>query len=121
MGDAEQEEKPMTRKLALLILAGALFGCVTEDIVEAKPGAAKIKVVRESDKPLKCTTLADVHGVSRSRSEEKARAGAENDIKNRASAFKANYVLVDVDRVKPIGTSPYREIFLGGKALACED
>src|SRR4051812_19547899 len=111
----------MTKPLALCILAAALSGCVTESLVEAQPGAAKVKLVKESEKPLRCKTLGDVHGISRSRVEQDARGGAENDIKNRASALKANYVLVDVDRVKAVGTSPYREIFLGGKALACED
>jgi hypothetical protein len=111
----------MRNTLALVILAGALAACVTENLVEAGPGTGKIKLVKESERPIRCQTIADVHGTSRSQSEAKARVGAENDIKNRAAALKANYVLVDVDRVKPIGTSPYREIFLGGKALACED
>jgi len=111
----------MTRTLTLMIVAGVLSGCVTEDIVDPGPGAGKVTLVKESEMPLRCKTLGDVHGVSRAQSEAKARRGAENDIKNRAVALKANYVLVDIDRVKPVGTSPYREIFLGGKALACED
>ena len=108
--------------IALLFLPFALQGCVHENFVELGQAAAKVKAVRESDKPLRCKVLGEVHGVSRAQSEDKARQGAENDLRNQASQFvKANYVLIEIDRPKPIGTTTYREVFLGGKALACDD
>jgi hypothetical protein len=103
----------------LAIVAG---GCVQENMVELKPEAAAIKAVKEDDKPFRCEVLADVHGTSRSPDKDKARQGAENDIKNQAASIKgANYVLVEIDRNKHIGTTEVNEAFLGGKALKCKE
>jgi hypothetical protein len=110
------------KKRAALLLVTVAWGCVQENMVEIKPQAAAIKAVKEDDKPLRCDVLGDVHGTSRSDDKDKARQGAENDIKNEASAFKgANYVLVEIDRNKHIGSTTYNEAFLGGKALKCKD
>ena len=111
----------MTKRAALL-LATVAWGCVQENLVEIKPEAAAIKAVKEDNKPLRCDILGDVHGVSRSEDKDKAHQGAENDIKNQAAAFKgANYVLVEIDRNKHVGTTQFNEAFLGGKALKCKD
>ena len=112
----------MTRTLAGLALAILCAACVTENYVTLRPDAGKVKAVRETNRPLRCTTIGEVHGISRSQDEARAREGAQNDIRNEAARFKgANFVLIEIDRVKPVGTSPYREIFLGGKALKCEE
>jgi len=112
----------MTRKLLWTALAVLCSACVTENYVVLRPEGGKIRAVRETDKPLKCTTLGDVHGTSRSQDEAKAREGAQNNIRNEAARYKgANFVLIEIDRVKPMGTSPYREIFMAGKALKCEE
>lgn len=115
-------DRRMKKTCAALLFATALWGCVQENMVEVKPQAAAIKVVKEDDKPLRCDVLGDVHGTSRSDDKDKARQGAENDIKNEAFAFKgANYVLVEIDRNKHVGTTQVNEAFLGGKALKCKD
>jgi hypothetical protein len=109
-------------KRALLFSVTLALGCVEQNIVEIKPQAAAIKAVKEDEKPFRCDVLGDVHGTSRSDDKDKARQGAENDIKNQAATFKgANYVLVEIDRTKHIGTTSVNEAFLGGKALKCKD
>jgi len=110
------------KKRTALFLVTLVWGCVQENMVDIKPQAAAIKVVKEDDKPFRCDVLADVHGTSRSDDKDKARQGAENDIKNQASMLKgANYVLVEIDRNKHIGTTQVNEAFLAGKALKCKD
>ena len=110
------------KKRAAILFVTVVWGCVEQNIVEIKPQAAAIKVVKEDDKPFRCDVLGDVHGTSRADDKDKARQGAENDIKNQASAFKgANYVLVEIDRNKHIGTTSVNEAFLGGKALKCKE
>ncbi len=100
----------------------ACVGCVTSSNVSLDTTAAKIKVVRESDKPLRCKNLADVHGVGRGSTETKARENAQNDIRNAAAKYKgANYVLVDADRGGAVGTTDTREAFLNGKAMNCKE
>jgi hypothetical protein len=100
-----------------LVLCGA---CVAESYVALRPDASRIVAVRETDKPFGCTPLGDVHGTGRSQDEARAREGAQNQMRNEASRFKgATHVLVEIDRLKPVGTSPYREIFVAGKALRC--
>jgi hypothetical protein len=111
----------MATKIALLVLSCALGGCVTESIVETRPGAAKVTIVNEVDKPFRCKTLADIHGTSRSTDEAKAKAGAQNDFKNKAASFRANYALVENENSGNVGTSTIREVFIRGKALRCED
>jgi len=101
---------------------GALCGCsYSEKIVKAQPGAMEVKVVRPDDKPFHCQVLGDIQGSSRAEDKDKARGGAENDLKNRTAALKGNYALVETDRSNPVGTSSYTETVLIGKALKCED
>jgi len=108
-----------TLSLSLLVM---LSGCsYSEKIVKAEPGAHEVKVVRQDEKPFRCKVLGDIQGSSRSEDKDKARTGAENDLKNRAAALKGNYALVEVDRSNPVGTTSYTETVLGGKALQCED
>jgi hypothetical protein len=110
------------KKVALILFATAFAGCVEQDMVEVKPEAAAIKTVKEDDKPFRCDVLGDVHGTSRSSDKEKARHGAENALKNQAATYKgANYVLVEIDRMKQVGITSVSEAFLGGKALKCKD
>ncbi len=111
----------MARTIVLLALSCALAGCVTESIVAAKPGASKVTMVTEVDKPFRCKTLADIHGTSRSSDEAKAKAGAQNDFKNRAAAVRANYALVEAENSGNVGTSTIREVFIRGKALRCQE
>ena len=100
----------------------ALSSCsYSEKIVKAEPGAMEVKVVRPDDKPFRCEVLGDIQGSSRAEDKDKARTGAENDLKNRTAALKGNYALVETDRSNPVGTSSYTETVLIGKALKCED
>ena len=111
----------MARTIAVLGLSCALVGCVSEQLVEARPEAGKVTIVKDVDRPLRCKTLGDIHGRSRSEDEAKARVGAQNDLKNQAAAMKANYALVEIDRAGNVGKSTYKEVYMAGKALKCED
>jgi hypothetical protein len=112
----------MKKTFVALMSTTVLYGCVVqENIVQVLPQAAAVKLVKEDDKPLRCKVLGEIHGTSRSQDQDKAHKGAENDIKNQAAALKANYALVEIDRSGNIGSTNYREAFLGGKALKCED
>jgi len=111
----------MQKTLAITILSSALFGCVRENIVEVKPEASAIKVVREDDKPFRCKVLGDVHGTSRSPDRDKARKGAEADMKNHAAALKANYVVIARENAGNVGSTATSEAFIAGKALKCEE
>jgi hypothetical protein len=107
--------------LSLLGL-GALCSCAySEKIVKAEPTAVGVKVVRPDDKPFRCQVLGDIQGSSRAEDKDKARGGAENDLKNRTAALKGNYALVETDRSNPVGTSSYTETVLIGKALKCDE
>src|SRR5579859_2218784 len=111
----------MKNALAITLFSAALFGCVRENVVEVKPAAANVKLVREDDKPFHCKVLGDVHGTSRSPEREKARKGAEADLKNHAAALKANYVVIDRENAGNVGTTSTSDAFLSGKALKCEE
>jgi hypothetical protein len=111
----------MARTIALLALSCALGGCVTESIVQARPAASKVTIVNEVDKPFRCKTLADIHGTSRSTDEAKAKVGAQNDFKNQAAKFRANYAMVEAENSGNIGSSTMKEVFIRGKALRCEE
>jgi hypothetical protein len=109
---------------ALLFLGlVALSNCAyTEKVVKAEPAAMNVKVVRADDKPFHCEVLGDIEGRSRAEDKDKARGGAENDLKNRTSALKGNYALVETDRSNPVGSgSSFTETVLLGKALKCKD
>jgi hypothetical protein len=111
----------MARTIALLALSCALGGCVTESIVQARPEAAKVTVVNDTDKPFDCKVLADIHGTSESSDEAKAKTGAQNDFKNRAAAYRANYAWVEAENSGNVGTSTIRRVFIRGKALRCKE
>lgn len=116
-----QLKQIMQKVLPLTALSTVLFGCVTENIVEVRPAAAAVKLVREDDKPFRCKVVGDVHGTSRSSDREKARKGAEADLKNHAASLKANYVMVQIDRAGLVGSSSVSDAFMSGKALKCEE
>jgi len=111
----------MEKTLVITLLFGALSSCVTENVVEVKPAAAAVKLVKQEDKPFHCKNLGDVHGTSRSTFRENARKGAEADLKNNAAALKANYVVVEAERSGMVGSSSHTETFMAGKALKCEE
>jgi hypothetical protein len=78
-------------------------------------------LVREDDKPFRCKVVGDVRGTSRSTDREKARKGAEADLKNNAASLKANYVVVQIDRAGRVGSTSVSDAFMAGKALKCEE
>ena len=90
-------------------------------MVEVRPQAAAVKVVKEDDRPFRCTIVGDIHGVARSQDEAKARKGAENDMRNQAASLRGNYAMVEIDRAKNVGITSYKEVFLGGKAIKCDE
>ena len=63
----------------------------------------EVKVVRLDDKPFHCQVLGDIKGSSRAQDKDKARGGAENDLKNRTAALKGNYAVIETDRSNPVG------------------
>lgn len=109
----------MSMHRALPLLPFLLSGCLS-DVVALKPNAADVKVVRETDKPLRCEVLGKINGMSRSSDEKEGRTGAENDFRNHAAELKANFALIEADRSGPVGTSSQKDYFLGGKALHCQ-
>jgi hypothetical protein len=111
----------MQKALALSLVSVAFFGCVSESIVEVKPAAAAIKVVREDEKPFHCKVLGDVHGKSRSGDRDKARKGAEADMKNHALALKANYIVLERENAGNVGSTSTSDAYVYGKALKCEE
>jgi Domain of unknown function (DUF4156) len=118
------ESDPTMKTPSVLFLSGAalLVACsYTEKIVKAQPDAMNVKVVRADDKPFHCEVLGEIQGSSRAEDKDKARGGAENDLKNRTAALKGNYALVETDRSNPVGSTSYTETVLIGKALKCED
>jgi Domain of unknown function (DUF4156) len=111
----------MQKTFAITFFSAALFSCVYESIVEVKPEGAAVKLVREDEKPFHCKVLGDVRGTSRSNDREKARKGAEADMKNRAAALKANYVVVEKENAGAVGSTSTSDAFMAGKALRCEE
>lgn len=109
----------MLTRFAVFLIPLVAVGCVLRDVPVLEPEGKKIKLVREADKPVDCDAVADVSGTSRAQDEKEALKGAENDIRNKASQYEANFVVVEVERTKQAGTGPYKEVFLGGKAMSC--
>jgi hypothetical protein len=112
-----------TNNALLLVGRVALSNCAySEKVVKTESAAMNVKVVRPDDKPFHCQVLGDIEGRSRAEDKDKARGGAENDLKNRTHALKGNYALVETDRSNPVGSgSSYTETVLIGKALKCEE
>lgn len=109
----------MLTRFAVFLIPLVAVGCVLRDVPVLEPAGKKIKLVREADKPIDCDTVADVSGTSRAQNEKEAQKGAENDIRNKAAEYEANFVVVEIERTKQAGTGPYKEVFLSGKALTC--
>lgn len=109
----------MLKKRALFIVSIALPGCFA-NVVPLEPKAESIKVVHDSDKPLRCDVLGKITGQSRSDDEKEARKGAENDFRNHAAELKANFAFIEAERSGPVGTSSQHDVFIGGKALRCQ-
>jgi hypothetical protein len=109
----------MLKSRASFVVLVMLPGCF-DNVVALEPKAESIKVVRETDKPLRCDVLGKISGTSRSTNEKEARTGAENDFRNQAAKFKANFALIEAERSGPVGTSSQHDVFIGGKALRCQ-
>ena len=112
-----------TGYVLFLVTLPALAHCAySEKVVKAQPGTMEIKVVKVDDKPFNCKVLGEIEGRSRSEDKDKARTGAENDLKNKTLGLKGNYALIETDRSNPSSTgSTYTETVLIGKALKCEE
>jgi len=103
-----------------LFLVSLLAACgVMANVPALEPAGKKIKLVSEADKPLDCEPVADVAGTARAEDEKEALKGAKNDIRNKAGEYQANFVVVDTQRTRNAGTGPYKEVFVGGKAMQC--
>jgi hypothetical protein len=109
----------MIQRLALILIPALIAGCVLRNVVALEPAGKKIKLVREADKPINCEPVASISGTSRAEKEKEARRGAENDMRNRAGQYDANFAVVETERTRQAGTGPYKEVFLGGKAMKC--
>ena len=105
-------------KNALFVVSALLSGCLS-NVVALTPEAKNVTIVHETDKPLRCDVLGKISGTSRSTDAKAAQTGAENDFRNQAATFEANYALVETERNNRVGTSDQRDVFLGGKALRC--
>lgn len=106
-------------KKALFGVLVLLPGCFA-NVVALEPKAEGVKVVHESDKPLRCEVLGKISGTSRSDDVKEARRGAENDFRNHAAELKANFAFIEAERGGPVGTSSQHDVFIGGKALRCQ-
>jgi hypothetical protein len=109
----------MPKSHALLLMPFLFCGCLP-DVVALKPNAANVKVVHETDKPLRCEVLGKIQGMSRSSDQKEGHDGAENDFRNHAAELKANFALIEADRSGQVGTSSQKDYFIGGKALQCQ-
>ena len=109
----------MIQRLALVLVPTLLGGCVLSNVVALEPEGKRIKLVHEADKPIDCEPVASISGLSKSEDVKEARKGAENDMRNKAGEYDANFAVVETQRTRRAGTSPYHEVFLGGKAMKC--
>ena len=98
----------------------ALLPACLGNVVALQPKAQSVKIVRETDRPLRCKVLGKISGTSRSSDEKEARAGAENDFRNQAADLNGNFALVEAQRGGQVGTGSLHDSFIGGKALICE-
>ena len=106
----------------LAIGSSSVLACAySEKVVKASPEAMTVKVVRQDDKPFHCDVLGDIQGSSRAEDKDKARGGAENELRNHTYGLKGNYAVIETDRSNPVGASGYTETVLIGKALKCKE
>ncbi len=103
-----------------LLAAALLATACLDNVVALSPRAEKVKVVREAEKPLRCEVRGKITGSSRSTEVGQAKTGAENDLRNHAAEYDANFALVESERHGPVGTSSQVDYFVGGKALLCQ-
>jgi Domain of unknown function (DUF4156) len=106
--------------LCLSVLSACFFPGCFPNVVALEPKAEGVKIVHETDKPLRCEVQGKISGTSRSADEKEGRTGAENDFRNHAAALKANFAFVEHERNGPVGTSSQKDYYLGGKALICQ-
>jgi hypothetical protein len=106
-------------KPASFIVCVLLPACLP-NVVALEPRAERVKIVRETDKPLHCKVRGKITGTSRSSDPKEARTGAENDFRNQAAELKANFALIEAERGGAVGTGTQHDAFLGGKALFCQ-
>ena len=106
-------------KKSTLLIATLLPGCFS-NVVALEPQAQSVTIVHETDKPLHCDVKGKISGTSRSADKKEAETGAANDFRNHAAELKANFAFVEAQRSGPVGTSGQQDVFIGGKALACE-
>ncbi len=109
----------MLKNSRLLVVSVLLPGCLS-NVVALEPKAEAVKIVHESDKPLRCDVKGKISGTSRSSDKKQAETGAQNDFRNHAAELKANFAFVEAQRSGPVGTSDQQDVFIGGKALLCE-
>ncbi len=109
----------MLMKSRLLVVSLLLPGCFA-NVVALEPKAESVKIVHETDKPLRCAVKGKISGTSRSTDKKEAETGAANDFRNHAAELKANFAFVEAQRSGPVGTSNQQDVFIGGKALLCE-
>ncbi len=109
----------MLKKSRLLVASLLLPGCLS-NVVALEPKAQSVKLVHETDKPLRCEVKGKISGTSRSTDKKEAETGAENDFRNHAAELKANFAFAEAERSGPVGTSSQQDVFIGGKALLCE-
>ncbi len=109
----------MLKKSRLLVVSLLLPGCFS-NVVALEPKAESVKIVHETDKPLRCDVKGKISGTSRSSDKKEAETGAANDFRNHAAELKANFAFVEAQRSGPVGTSNQQDVFIGGKALLCQ-
>jgi hypothetical protein len=107
-------------KLPALFVVSALLPACMSNVVVLEPEAQSVKLVRESERPLRCKVLGKISGTSQAADEPSARTGAENDLRNQTAGLKGNFALVENENSGPVGTSSQHEYFVGGKALLCQ-
>lgn len=110
----------MTQSIPLALLAFALQGCLFNSVAKLKPEAAKVQVVPETEKPSDCKFLGKIVGTSHADDEKTAKQGAENDLRNKAAALKANFAIVENTRGGRVGTTSQRDVVINGKAYDCK-
>jgi hypothetical protein len=110
----------MVHRLALVLFPLLAACSVVDNVPVLEPEGKKIKLVRESDKPINCENLADVAGKARAGDEKEAIKGAENQMRNEAAQYpSANFAVVEVESVRDGRAGGGKEVLLSGQALKC--
>lgn len=110
----------MVHRLALILFPLLAACSVVDNVPVLEPEGKKIKLVRESDKPINCENIGDVAGEARASDEKEAIKGAENQMRNEAGRYpSANFAVVEVESVREGRAGGGKEVLLSGKALKC--